>query len=168
MNKRPCVVQGSVAYLPLTKGYTAIIDPEDVPLANLRSWYALESKKKGGKVRSVYAASRVGDKIVLLHRVITNAEDGLEVDHENGNGLDNRKKNLRQATRVQNSQNMKIRADNTSGYKGVSPFTRDAKWQACICVNGKTKSLGLFDTREKAAEAYKSAAQTYYGEFARS
>lgn len=88
-----------------------------------------------------------------------------DIDHINGNLLDNRICNLRLATKHQNSGNRKINANNKCGYKGV--YNRRGKWAACIRADGKTVNLGLYDTPLKAHEAYMCVARKYFGEFAR-
>ena len=93
-----------------------------------------------------------------------------EIDHIDGNGLNNAFSNLREATSSQNSANMKLRSDNTSGYKRAScwPSKKNPKkFQAHISVNGKQKHLGLFETAEEAHLAYSAAARQHFGEFAR-
>ena len=78
-----------------------------------------------------------------------------EIDHINGNRLDNRLCNLREVTRSENNQNhKKLRSNNTTGYVGVSQFKRDNNFLARIVVDGKIKSIGYFDTPEEASEAY--------------
>lgn len=89
------------------------------------------------------------------------------IDHKNGNSLDNSIDNLREATFAQNSQNSKKPATNTSGYKGVYFSHHANKWRAQISVNGRTKNLGYFYTKEEAYAVYCAAANKYYGEFAR-
>ena len=78
-----------------------------------------------------------------LHRFVLKAKKGENVDHINGNKLDNRKENLRKCTRSQNFANRKKYTNNTSGYKGVSKHGN--KWQADIQINGKSKYLGIFE-----------------------
>jgi hypothetical protein len=92
---------------------------------------------------------------------------GMDIDHINGDGLDNRWSNLRLATRAENIRNSRTKATNTSGFKGVSWHKRDRKWQAHIKINGRSKNLGLFEAPEDAHAAYVAAAQKYHGEFAR-
>jgi hypothetical protein len=94
------------------------------------------------------------------------AERGEQIDHKNGNGLDNRRDNLRKATATENNRNrMKLRAPCASKYKGV--WRHYDKWGAAIWDKGKSIKLGRFDTEAKAAEAYDAAARRLHGEFAR-
>lgn len=88
-----------------------------------------------------------------------------EIDHINGNKLDNRIINLRLATRSQNNCNMLLRSDNSSGYKGVSWQLPNRKWVARISVNRKRITLGFFASKEEAAEAYRAASIQFHGEF---
>jgi hypothetical protein len=87
------------------------------------------------------------------------------IDHQNGDGTDNRWANLRLATSSLNAANSRRRSDNTSGFKGVSRC-RGARWRASIQLNGKFKHLGHFDTPEEAHAVYCAAAANYFGEFA--
>ncbi len=89
-----------------------------------------------------------------------------EIDHINGDPLDNRIENLRLATRSQNNCNSKRRSDNHSGRKGVSWYTRYGLWKATVSVHGKRKHLGYFGSVDAAAEAYAIAARANYKEFA--
>ena len=88
------------------------------------------------------------------------------IDHINGDGSDNRIKNLRLADQAQNTRNTKRSAANTSGIKGVGWFKPAGKWRARIFVNGAEKSLGYFDSRAEAAEAVRLARPNLHGEFA--
>ena len=90
-----------------------------------------------------------------------------EVDHKFGDRSDNRPCHLRLATHSQNVQNMKLKTDNTSGFKGAMWYKRNQKWGSSITANGVRRFLGLFDTAEEAAAAYAAASLMYHGEFAR-
>jgi hypothetical protein len=162
---RPIRICGDVAYVTLTRGYEAIIDAADVPLVEGRNWYALVQShsvyvvrkgKRGSELRSVY-----------LHRVIMGDPNGLQIDHKDGDGLNNRRYNLRVATKFQNMHNMRISRRNTSGFKGVSWDAAACKWRAWIGLNRKRKHLGVFDSPEEAHAAYCRASEKYHGEFGR-
>jgi hypothetical protein len=104
---------------------------------------------------------------VSMHRVLVHPPHGLEVDHANGNKLDNRLCNLRVATRTQNNANARTRKHSKSGIKGVRFHKLNKRWQARIRCAGKQLHLGYFDTPQMAAEAYSRAASSLFGEFAR-
>jgi hypothetical protein len=158
-------IEGNIAYVPLTKNKTAIIDAEDAPkicgwnwsaYKGGRNFYAFRCETKNGK-----------NKHVSMHRLILCAKSNLHVDHIDGNGLNNRKENLRMATRSQNQYNSRRRVDNPSGYKGVRSYKDTGKWQARITANKKQYHLGYFDTAEEAHKAYCEASKKLHGEFSR-
>ena len=95
-----------------------------------------------------------------------NAPAGLVVDHIDGNGLNNRKSNLRVCTQAQNSLNSRPRRNSSSRYKGVSFYKRDKIWQAQIFYNFRTINIGRFDDEIEAALAYDRKAAELFGEFA--
>jgi hypothetical protein len=164
-NIRPIRLDGNIAYVPLTRGYEAIIDAADAPLVEGFNWSAMVAP------RSVYAKrnDRTGDKArtVQMHRVILSEPEGLEVDHIDGDGLNNTRDNLRVATKAQNQHNRRINRDNTSGLKGVSWCKHAGKCQARITINGKLKHLGYFNTKEEAHAAYCEASAKFHKEFGR-
>jgi len=110
--------------------------------------------------------TRFNKKTILMSRFIIQAPDDLEVDHIDGNRLNNQRSNLRLATSSQNKMNRGPRKDNTSGYKGVSWHKQNNKWSARIMANGKYLSLGLFENILDAARSYNLAAKKHHKEFA--
>lgn len=132
------------------------------------SWLE-ELLKYKWNVNCGYAKAYIDGGYVKMHRLITNAPLGMLVDHINHNRLDNRLQNLRVCTHAENMGNRIRNKTSTSGYKGVildKTMSRRKRWQAMMCVDGKPKRLGRFETREEAAEAYNRAALSRYGEFA--
>lgn len=104
---------------------------------------------------------------VYVHRFVMNAKKGEQIDHINGNTLDNRKRNLRFCTNSQNASNKEKQINNTSGYKGVCYDKAKNKWKAQIAKHNKNYFIGLFDNKEQAAIAYNKKAIELHGEFAR-
>lgn len=150
--------------LYLSNGMTVFIDDED---------YGTLSKYTWSIVGDGYAHSRLGTTdspitmhsfILLLHGIVIN---NLDVDHEDGNRLNNQKYNLRIATRSQNLANSNKHKDNTSGYKGVTFDNSTNKWKATICCNYRIKVCGRFDSAIDAAVAYDKAAVLAFGKFAK-
>ena len=153
--------------IPLTQGQVALIDDENYKLVSQYKWHAHWNKD----TKSYYAATNVkkegGRTLLLMHRLIMNAQKGEQVDHINHDTIDNRKENLRLCTNSQNQHNKGKRIDNTSGLKGVSRYKPSGKWQARIQLNGKQIHLGRFLTPEEAYEAYCKAALELHGEFSK-
>jgi hypothetical protein len=148
--------------IKLTKGRYAIVDPEDYQKLAEEDWQFYEVTEQ-----NYYAARLDGGKIVYMHRQIMNAPAGKIVDHRDGEGLNNTKRNLRFATRSQNGCNCPKTSNSvTSKYKGVCKEKNSRKWRARICCNGKNEHLGFFENEEDAARAYDEAAKKYFGEFA--
>ena len=161
-----------VVEIPLRHGLVAIVDDADSIFANEHwaptkkktdnTWYAARSKRR----------APLRPMRILLHRAILGITDPkIEVDHINGNGLDCRRENMRQATRSQNSYNCRKHAGGTSRYKGVSWNKTNKKWfvQIAISVGGQRsfRYLGRFEDEVEGALAYDRAAQEMFGEFAR-
>jgi hypothetical protein len=118
-----------------------------------------------------YHKIRIERSNYLIHRLawlyVHGAWPKHEVDHKDGNGLNNRIANLRDATHSQNQRNRGAQSNNPSGLKGVSWHKRDRKWRAQITINGKRKTLGSFRTPDAAHAAYERACIQEYGEYAR-
>lgn len=139
-------------------------------LRNVKTGRILKDSVTGGEYRK-YTLCQDGKKIhIQTHRLvaktfISNPTNLPQVDHINGNKLDNTVSNLRWASVSDNARNRAKQANNTSGFKGVS--VHKDKFQAHIRIDGKSKHLGLFATKEEAYKAYCAAARTHYGEFAR-
>lgn len=106
-------------------------------------------------------------KKVSLHRFIMNEPVGMDVDHINGNSLDNRRSNLRACTHAQNMQNMKLSKSNKSGYRGVYWDKQCGKWRSRFSANGKMVEVGTFHDKYEAVLAYERASTDHYGEFKR-
>lgn len=141
-----------------------LVDPCDLWLLTAYAWCI---KMCGGKPY-VAGTDHINGRAVMcfLHRVIMNAPPGVEVDHINGNTLDNRRCNLRICTHKENGRNQKSHGG-SSKYKGVSWHKQRRKWQAQIKVDGKNIHLGYFDDEEGTAFTYDVAARILFGDFAR-
>ena len=168
---RPIRIEGNVAYVPLTKGYEAVIDVEDVSLVSDRCWWAMVGRLKSGEVRSVYAVhtpwSGSEHGVTYMHRLIAGTPAGLMTDHIDGDGLNNRRANLRPATDSQNQQNSRLRLVNKAKVKGVYWNVRAKKWRAQIGVDGRKHHLGFFDSVEDASAAYAAASAALHPTFGR-
>jgi hypothetical protein len=148
----------------LTQGLVAIVDDEDFERISKFKWHA--SASRNGRFDAAHKSNDVR-RSILMHRLILYAPHGKEVDHINGDTLDNRRNNLRLAARDQNGQNRKIPRNNTSGFKGVIFDKQDRCWKARIRFRGKQYHLGYFDTPEAAGQQYDRAARLFFRQFAR-
>lgn len=148
-----------ISEVPLVNGGTATIDAADADAVRAAGpWRSVQCSGK------VYAQRTVQGPPQRLHTFLT----GLPfTDHANGDGLDNRRSNLRAATPSQNSANQRRSSRNTSGYKGVGWYARTSRWRAYLGTGGKQHHLGYFGSPEAAARAYDAAARAQWGEFAR-
>lgn len=148
-------------HISLGHGRYTTVDDEDYEFLSRWKW-CYQPRGYG------YAARSSGrSKTFHMHRVIMNAPKGLEVDHINGDGLDNRRSNLRLCTKAQNQYNQRPKCRGTSQFKGVSWKTTANRWVAQIQVNGRKLFLGYFQNETEAAQAYDQAARQLFGEFAR-
>jgi hypothetical protein len=150
--------------VPLTQGKFAQVDASDWPAVMRFKWHVKRMR------RGLYAARNVhrpggGQRTRLLHQDILPGVS--QVDHRDGNGLNNRRKNLRTATTRQNRQGFQRKKKGTSShFRGVCWKAQVAKWRAQIQVDGDVKHLGYFSREVDAAKAYDTAARCYFGNFA--
>lgn len=155
----PLMSNSSLMEIQTPQGKVIIIDDEDFEIIKRHKWNAVVSHKK-------WYAYTVKTPQISMHRLIMKAKPGQIVDHINGNGLDNRKENLRFCTIAENNRNRGLVRTNTTGFQGVHFDKVRGKFVASIRQNNKTKYLGTFDCPFKAARAYDAAAKELHGEFA--
>jgi hypothetical protein len=156
---------------------TGIFRWKERPLAHFqdaRSHRAANTRRTGNIAGTIlgngYLGIRIDGETYRAHRLAFLLVHGEpvpdEIDHRNGDRLDNWINNLREATRSLNNANAKTRKNSTSGIKGVFRFP-DGRYRANISHGGKNHYLGTFDTIEQAAAARNEAAERIYGDFAR-
>lgn len=153
--------------IPLTKGLTALVDDEDYERLSAYRWFGERSKNgRTGYAVTKSGYGRKGTKSIRMHQILMgDGEPGLEIDHKNRNGLDNRRSNLRWATKAQQRANQPVRVDSKTGFKGVN-LLHGKYWAAHIAAEGRQLHLGYFPSSEDAARAYDAKARELFGEFA--
>jgi len=154
---------GYMKKIKLSRGKFALIDDDDKERVASFNWYAL---KNGYCAREEW----LGDgkkRMVYMHRFIMDAPAGMVVDHINGKKHDNRRKNLRLVTQVENAWNSKLRKDNKSGFRGVSWDRVKEKWGVRMKIGKHYIFGGYFDNKIKAAQKYKELLSTHRDEFAK-
>lgn len=151
--------------VPLTRGYVALVDDEDYDrVVAAGKWQADVPANRNTVYVTRHGRKSLGEpRKVRLHRFITGWSF---VDHVNGNGLDNRRSNLRQSDASLNQYNKPVRRDSKSGYKGVEWHKKAQKWRASIYFDGRHISLGLHADIVEAALAHDRAARELVGEYA--
>jgi hypothetical protein len=148
-------------------GRVALVDDEDYELVSQYRWYVWEHSKPGTRDSGPYAITIIkvgGKKTSLRMHVLIMGVKGI--DHEDHDGLNNQKRNLRAATMGQNGANMRPQIGRASQYKGVWWSTRTRAWHAEVRRDGKKRRLGRFLSELEAAYAYDAAARELFGEFA--
>jgi hypothetical protein len=154
--------------IPLTQGQVALVDDADFDFLNQWKWFA--HKARTGPYyacRNRKKSEAPGPFVVRMHRILLGVKKESEVDHEDGNGLNNQRNNLRPATGAQNKQAFqRTRKNKASKFRGVVWHRRDRKFQAQVKNLGRTFYLGYFVSEEAAARAYDTAARRLFGEFA--
>jgi hypothetical protein len=153
--------------IPLTHGKVALVDSEDY---NWLSQFKWRAQKSGKRPDAFYAVRSITIKkrrtTIQMHRQIIKPPPGLEIDHKNNDGLDNRRCNLRFCTRSQNMANSRGHTRRRSSFKGVYFHKQFRKWRAIITKNKKNLHLGFFKSQVRAAMAYDDKAKELFGEFA--
>lgn len=152
-----------ICFVPLTKGQQAIVDKDDYEQIMLFNWQAQPTRTKNGfyAVRN-NGEDKKGTRLkAKMHRQIMNCPNEYEVDHINGNTLDNRKCNLRICTHAENIRNQKSRGGK-SKYRGVTKHINNY-WRARITINYKRICLGLYKKQKEAYQAVLNAQRKYYG-----
>lgn len=152
-------------WIPLAgkKGH-ALISEEDFGHVIETTWFLAEKEGSTNYVKTSIA----GRKQMAMHTYIMGkTPEGMVIDHVNGDGLDNRRENLRFCTQSENRRNQKPRADAESPFKGVARGRHDMGWRAAICRDGNQRQLGTFEREELAAAAYDAEAMKEFGKFAR-
>lgn len=145
--------------IPLTRGKVALVDDDDFEELSKYKWHCMKYRDK------LYARRCVGRNTkIYMHRQIAGDPEGLVVDHSNGNGLDNRKSNLRNCTQQENLCNRPGRIDGTSLFKGVTK--EGNRWVAKITAQSITKTIGAFTEEIDAALAYDREALNLHGAYA--
>jgi hypothetical protein len=158
-------VDGDIAYVPLTKGYEAVIELADLSLVSGINWHAILN---GNTVYAIGKINVCGEaKAIYLHRLLISPEDGVFVDHIDGDGLNNKRSNLRKASSSQNMWNRKPKKTSSSGLKGVHYMVKAKKWVSKIGHNKKQYYLGIFNTADEAYAAYCEASKILHGGYSR-
>ena len=152
--------------IPLTQDQTALVDDSDYFDLIIFNWCLSRRDNKLYAGRGIKIKGH--SKTILMHRQILNAPDDMQIDHINGNGLDNRRNNLRLVTSSQNHFNQhKQQRSTSSRYKGVYWHKRDKVWVVGIQAFGIYYYIGSFTNEQEAALAYNEAANNYHGEYAK-
>ncbi len=146
--------------IKITQNKIALVDDADFEWLNQWKWHY---RNTGYAIRRDYCGEK--PRWVRMHRLIINAPKGMEVDHKNGDKLDNRRSNLRIATHKDNCRNVPKRSNGKNIYKGVEKGSLAKSYSSRIKVNGERIYLGSFKTAETAAKAYNQASKKYFGEF---
>lgn len=164
-DKEICIC-GTSALVPLSMGLFAVLDAEDVQLVEGYTWHAFRHG------RTFYARTNVksrgqGYTSLRMHRLLSGVKGDEIIDHIDGDGLNNRRSNLREASRQDNAMNRALSVNNTSGFKGVWWSKSQGAWAASIRAHKVRHHLGYHATPEAAHAAYCEASARLHGEFGR-
>lgn len=168
--KRHAVTQPtdtSYRLIALTQGQNAIVDSSDYEQLNQFNWCAMWVPKAHGFY--VVRSKNIGGgrfRLIQMARDILDCNPKEEADHRDRNTLNNRRENIRKATRLQNGSNRGLQSNNTSGFIGVHWIKKSKNWVARIKHKQKLIHIGCFDSPEEAARAHDKYAKQLHGEFA--
>ena len=143
-------------------GRVALVDDTQYERVAAYRWVAAE-RGRGYLLRVTYALTTQTPSPVYMHHLITGWP---RVEHQDHDGLNNQRFNLRPCNQTQNNANARLRFNNTSGFKGVSWDSTRHAWRAYIVIHGRQRHLGRFAEAGDAALAYDLAARDLFGEFA--
>ncbi|AMW98434.1 HNH endonuclease [Rummeliibacillus stabekisii] len=149
------IIGNTFSTIVTSKGEKIIIDNQKVPMITQHSWCL---SKTG------YAVANIKGTTTKMHRLITNCQPGMVVDHINGNPLDNRLGNLRICSAKNNSRNKGVGSNNSTGVLGVSKL-KSGLWRVRIMVNKKEINLGRYESFDEAVKVRREAELKYFGEY---
>ncbi len=152
--------RGAFCLVICDDGARFAIDTDDIAALGVSRWYVFASRSQ----RCKYVAKRENDRTTLLHRLLMDAPKGLTVDHEDGNGLNDRRYNLRLCTYGENRFNSHHPKRSATGYRGVY-LTNDGRFKVMISLSTKKTYLGTFDDPIEAARVFDAAAFAHRGRF---
>lgn len=155
------VYSAAMKQIPLTRGKSALVDDADFEWLSQWKWHLGGC----GYARRQQRQPDGKQKTILMHREI--CPQYKMIDHRDGDGINNQRDNLREATQAQNNMNRRSTAGSSSRFKGVYLDTKSGKWRAKISVNNIEKNIGYFSCEVDAALAYNKAAIDKHGEFSR-
>lgn len=152
--------------IKLTQGKYALVDDRDFDFLNQWKWFCHSRSGNHYVTRNLYNKKNKTQKQIHMHRLIMNTPKDKIIDHIDGNGLNNQRKNLRICTQIENIKNQGKKSNNTSGFKGISLRKDTNKYRVRINVDNKCINLGNYTSKLKAYEVYCEACIKYHGEFA--
>lgn len=150
------------------RGRVILVDDADFVFVSQYNWTTVKYKHTFYAIRNIFRGHKV-IRHVFMHRELLGLHpgDGVKIDHEDGNGLNNQRYNLRHATGTQNNANRRKGTGTTSRFKGVYLDKRRRTWQAEIKIGRRKQYLGSFSDETQAALAYNAAAKQLFGDFAK-
>jgi len=152
--------------IPLTQGYVALVDDEDYEELTKHKWYAEVDNHTVYALRNEHIVGTRRHNTIRMHRFLLGVTGESKVDHQDGNGLNNQRSNIRVATLSQNNSNRRKKTGTSSKYKGVHWDKARKKWSAKVHVGDKYYCLGRFTDESEAALAYDIEAKKHFGQFA--